>query len=83
MPCLPFDNYVVEVEVFDLNVGKSSVFKLLYICVEPPFRLRWWFTALMILFIPSILFYVGARRKITAKEKVNKEKQITEAKFEA
>jgi hypothetical protein len=83
LPYLPFDNYVVEVEVFDLNAGKSSVFKLLYICVEPPFWLRWWFISLLVLFIAGIVLYVIRRRKIIAKEKANKEKQITEAKFEA
>jgi ligand-binding sensor domain-containing protein len=83
LPYLPFDNYVVEVEVFDLNAGKSSVFKLLYIFVEPPFWLRWWFISLIVLFIAGIVFYVIRRRKIIAKEKAKKEKQITEAKFEA
>lgn len=83
LPYLPFDNYVVEVEVLDLNAGKSSVFKLLYIFVKPPFWLRWWFISLTVLFIAGIVLYIIRRRKIIAKEKAKKGKQITEAKFEA
>ena len=83
LPYLPFGDYVVEVEVFDSNAGKSSVFKLLDICVEPPFWFTWWFISLIVLFISVLVFYIINRKKNTARDKASKEKQITEAKFEA
>jgi LytS/YehU family sensor histidine kinase len=55
---------------------------LLNICIAAPFWLSWWFISL-VLFILGIVFYTLRRRKIIAIEKENKEKQITEAKFEA
>jgi LytS/YehU family sensor histidine kinase len=83
LPYLPFGNYLVEVEVFDANAGKSSIFKLLNICVEPPFWFTWWFISLIVLFISGIVFYIINRKKNIARDKASKEKQITEAKFEA
>jgi hypothetical protein len=83
LPYLPFGEYVVEVEVFDANAGKSSIFKLLNICVEPPFWFTWWFISLIVLFISGIVFYIINRKKNIARDKASKEKQITEAKFEA
>jgi cytochrome c biogenesis protein ResB len=56
---------------------------LLNICIAAPFWLSWWFISLVVLFILGIVFYTLRRRKIMAIEKENKEKQITEAKFEA
>jgi LytS/YehU family sensor histidine kinase len=56
---------------------------LLNICIAAPFWLSWWFISLVLLFILGIVFYTLRRRKIIAIEKENKEKQITEAKFEA
>lgn len=83
LPYLPFGNYLVEVEVFDLNAGKSTIFKLLDICVEPPFWFTWWFISLIILFITSVVFYIIYRKRNLAKDKACKEKQVAEAKFEA
>jgi sensor histidine kinase YesM len=56
---------------------------LLNICIAAPFWLSWWFISLVVLFISGGVFYTLRRRKIIAIEKENKEKQITEAKFEA
>jgi len=83
LPYLPFGDYLVEVEVFDLNAGKSSIFKLLNICVEPPFWFTWWFISLVFLFVFGIVVYIINRKKNITRDKVSKEKQITEAKFEA
>ena len=83
LPYLPFGDYAVEIEVFDSNAGKSNIFKLLDICVEPPFWFTWWFICLIILFISGIVLYIINRKKNIARDKASKEKQITEAKFEA
>lgn len=80
---LPYDDYLVEVEVLDLNAGKSSIFKLLKVYIAPPFWLAWWFIALIFLFAMGIVFYLIVRKKTKARDKAIVEKQITEAKFEA
>ncbi|EIA07733.1 histidine kinase [Flavobacterium frigoris] len=80
---LPYGNYLVEVEVLDLNAGKSTVFKLLKIYISPPFWFAWWFITLTVLFVMGIVFYLIVRKKINARDKAIVEKQITEAKFEA
>lgn len=80
---LPYGDYLVEVEVLDVNAGKSSVFKLLNVCISPPFWFAWWFITLIFLFAVGIVFYLIGRKKNKARDKAIIEQQITEAKFEA
>lgn len=80
---LPYGDYLVEIEVMDLNAGKSSVFKLLSISISPPFWFAWWFITLIILFSTGIVVYLIVRKKNKLSEKAVVEQQITEAKFEA
>lgn len=80
---LPYGNYLVEVEVLDLNAGKSTIFKLLKVYISPPFWFAWWFITLTILLAMGIVFYLIVRKKSKARDKAIVEKQITEAKFEA
>jgi hypothetical protein len=80
---LPYGNYLVEVEVLDLNAGKSTIFKLLKVYISPPFWFAWWFINLTILCAMGIVFYLMVRKKNKARDKAIVEKQITEAKFEA
>lgn len=83
LPYLPYGDYLVEVEVLDLNAGKSSVFKLLKVYISPPFWFSWWFITLVLLFFMGIVFYLIIRKKNKARDKAIVEQQITEAKFEA
>jgi hypothetical protein len=80
---LPYGNYLVEVEVLDLNAGKSSVFKLLKVYISPPFWFAWWFITIIFLFVMGVVVYILVRKKNKARDKAIIEKQITEAKFEA
>jgi hypothetical protein len=83
LPYLPYGKYSIEVEVFDSNAGKSTVFQLLNIHIAPPFWLRWWFIALVSLSILGIAFYVILRNKNKAKEKAIIQRRIAETKLEA
>jgi hypothetical protein len=83
LPYLPYGKYSVEVEVFDSNAGKSTIFQLLKINIAPPFWLRWWFIALVSLSIFGIVFYVILRNKNKAKEKAIIQRRIAETKLEA
>jgi L-asparagine transporter-like permease len=78
LPYLPFGEYVVE-EVFDSNSGKSSVFKLLNICIAAILAKLVVYISCSSVYFRGV-FYTLRRRKIIAIEKENKEKQITEAK---
>ncbi|PKH67795.1 histidine kinase [Flavobacterium sp. ALD4] len=80
---LPYGHYLVEVEVLDLNAGKSTIFKLLKVYIAPPFWFTWWFISLILLFVMGIVFYFIIRKKNKVRYKAIVEKQITEAKFEA
>ena len=83
LPYLPFGKYRVEVEVFDLNAGKSTVFQLLKIHILPPFWLSWWFIAISILSVSGIVFYLVLRYKKKTKEKAIIQRRIAETKLEA
>ena len=83
LPYLPFGKYTVEVEVFDSNAGKSTVFQLLTIYILPPFWLTWWFITFGFLFVFGIAFYLVLRNKKKAKEKAIIQKRIAETKLEA
>ncbi|HSN47959.1 MAG TPA: histidine kinase [Flavobacterium sp.] len=83
LPYLPYGKYSVEVDVFDSNAGKSTIFQLLKIHIAPPFWLRWWFIALVSLLTFGFAFYVILRNKNKAKEKAIIQRRIAETKLEA
>jgi hypothetical protein len=83
LPYLPFGKYTVEVEVFDSNAGKSTIFQLLTIHILPPFWLTWWFIIFSILSVFGIAFYLVLRNKKKAKEKAIIQRRIAETKLEA
>lgn len=83
LPYLPFGKYNVELEVFDSNAGKSTVFKLLKIHISPPFWLSWWFIVISILSVSGIVFYLAVSYKMKAKEKAIIQRRIAETKLEA
>ncbi|MEW5675206.1 histidine kinase [Flavobacterium enshiense] len=80
---LPHGNYNLEIEVFDQNAGKVTVFQLLKIVVQSPFWLRWWFIAGLVLIVILIVVYGVIRYKNKAKEKALIEKRIAETKLDA
>ncbi|SHG21235.1 Two component regulator propeller [Flavobacterium micromati] len=75
---LPYGNYTIEVEVFDSNAGKATIFKLLNIQIQPPFWLTWWFIVLFCIVIICFLVTIILRYKFKAKEKARIEKRIAE-----
>lgn len=83
LPYLPFGKYTVEVEVFDSNAGKSTVFQLLNIHISPPFWLSWWFITLSLLLVSGIVSFLVLRYKRKAKEKAIIQRRIAETKLEA
>lgn len=83
LPYLPYGKYIVEVEVFDSNAGKATIFKVLKINVAPPFWLTWWFIAFSILSVFGISFYLIVRNKNKIKEKAIVQRRIAETKLEA
>ncbi len=80
---LPYGKYNLEIEVFDKNAGKSSVFKLLRIVIHPPFWLRWWFIMALLLLIIASIFFIIQHYKRRAKEKAIIEKRLAETKLDA
>lgn len=83
LPYLPYGKYNLEVEVFDSNAGKATIFKLLKICIEPPFWMTWWFIALVVLVLFNILVYLIFKSKKKSREKAVIQKRIAETKLEA
>jgi two-component sensor histidine kinase len=83
MPYLPFGKYNLEIEVFDMNAGKATVFNILKICIAPPFWFTWWFILLVILFIIGISYYWIWDTKKKEKEKASIQRRIAETKLEA
>jgi hypothetical protein len=80
---LPNDTYHLEIEVLDLNAGKTSRFDILKIKIQPPFWKTGWFYSLIgILLIFSAVFII-LRIKKRAKQKAETENQIAKAKLEA
>ncbi|MBE8724776.1 sensor histidine kinase [Flavobacterium hungaricum] len=80
---LPSGKYLLEIEVYDSNAGKSTLFKLVYINIAPPFWLTWWFITLSILLLMILAYYFIAQNKKKAKEKALAQKRIAETKLEA
>ncbi|MET0760638.1 MAG: histidine kinase [Flavobacterium sp.] len=83
LPYLPYGKYDVQVEVFDLNAGKATVFKLLKIIIKPPFWMTLWFVTILILGILGTSFHFILAEKKRAKEKADIQKRIAETKLEA
>ena len=83
LPYLPFGKYSLEIEVYDSNAGKASVFELLKIHIAPPFWLSWWFISLFFLSLFGITFYLILRNKKTVKAKAIIQRRIAETKLEA
>ena len=80
---LPNDTYNLEIEVLDLNAGKTSRFDILKIKIQPPFWKTGWFYGLagilLVLFV--VLFILRIKKR--AKQKAETENQIAKAKLEA
>ena len=80
---LPNDVYHLEIEVLDLNAGKTSRFNILKINIQPPFWKTGWFFGLVgMLFVLGTIFII-IRIKKRAKQKAETENQIAKAKLEA
>ena len=83
LPYLPYGTYNLEVEVYDSNAGKATIFKLLKIHIEPPFWMTWWFIALVVLLVFNVLVYLVFKSKKKSREKAVIQKRIAETKLEA
>jgi hypothetical protein len=80
---LPNDTYHLEIEVMDLNAGKTSRFTILKIIIQPPFWKAEWFYALVGMLSIFGAFFIFIRIKKRAKQKAEIENQIAKAKLEA
>jgi hypothetical protein len=83
LPYLPYGTYNLEVEVFDSNAGKATIFNLLKIHIKTPFWMTWWFVALVILVVFNVLVYLIFKSKRKSREKAVIQKRIAETKLEA
>ncbi|MDR6967580.1 hypothetical protein J2X31_001592 [Flavobacterium arsenatis] len=83
LPYLPHGNYKLEIEVLDLNAGKTTVFELFKIIIKPPFWLSWWFITLSVIAIIGLSGVLIIRIKRKAKEKAIIQRRIAETKLEA
>ncbi|MFB9076346.1 histidine kinase [Flavobacterium procerum] len=83
LPYLPAGNYNVMIEVFDMNAGKSKVFSILQLYIQPPFWLSWWFISLFVLCLLVIILLVFLRIKRKSNEKTIIQRRIAETKLEA
>ena len=80
---LPNGTYHLEIEVLDLNAGKTTRFDILKISIQPPFWKTGWFYGLVgILLIFGAVFII-LRIKKRAKQKAETENRIAKAKLEA
>lgn len=80
---LPNDNYNLEIEVLDLNAGKTSRFDILKIKIQPPFWKTEWFYGLVVVLLIFGAVLIILRIKNRAKQKAETENQIAKAKLEA
>lgn len=80
---LPNDNYNLEIEVLDLNAGKTSRFNILKIKIQPPFWKTKWFYGLVVVQLIFGAVLIIVRIKNRAKQKAETENQIAKAKLEA
>lgn len=79
---LPSDSYNLEIEVFDLNAGKATVFNVLAIVINPPFWQSWWFYTLLAITIIAISVFIILRIKKQAKQKADTESLIAQSKLQ-
>ena len=80
---LPSDNYNLEIEVKDLHSGKTSIFKLLTIVINPPFWKNWWFIALIFFLLVFTLIFIIYKIKKNAKKNQITQQIIAQSKLEA
>ncbi|MFD2941963.1 sensor histidine kinase [Flavobacterium notoginsengisoli] len=83
LPYLPSGNYNLDIEVFDMNAGKSRFFSILQIKIQPPFWLSWWFITIVIIVLSGVLIYIFIRIKRKSNEKIIIQRRIAETKLEA
>ncbi len=80
---LPNDNYQLQIEVLDLNAGKTTRFDILNIIIQPPFwKTAWFYSLIGVLLILMVVFTILSIKK-RAKQKAETENQIAKAKLEA
>ncbi|MDI5897513.1 sensor histidine kinase [Flavobacterium yafengii] len=84
---LPNDTYLLEIEVLDLNAGKTSRFDILKISIQPPFWKTWWFVSLIFIIgiLSTIIAILWTKRKAKQKAEAEAitEKIIAKSKLEA
>jgi len=83
LPYLPYGNYNIEIEVFDMNAGKSKFFTILQLHIEPPFWLSWWFVLLAIITLSVMIVFIFIRIKRKSNERTIIQRRIAETKLEA
>lgn len=83
LPYLPYGNYNLDIEVFDMNAGKSRFFTILQIRIDPPFWLSWWFITLTIITLLVSTVFIFLRIKRKSNEKSIIQRRIAETKLEA
>jgi hypothetical protein len=80
---LPNDTYHLEIEVLDLNAGKTSRFDILKISIQPPFWKTGWFYGLIGMLLILTAVFIILRMKKRTKQKAETENRIAKAKLEA
>ncbi|MDG2432181.1 two-component regulator propeller domain-containing protein [Flavobacterium sp.] len=79
---LPNDTYHLEIEVLDLNAGKTSRFNILKIRIQPPFWKARWFYGLVgaLMVLGTVLIILRIKKR--AVQKAETENRIAKAKLE-
>ncbi|MFV8271396.1 histidine kinase [Flavobacterium sp. GT2N3] len=80
---LPNDTYHLEIEILDLNAGKTSRFDILKIKIQPPLWKTGWFYGLIGILLIFTAVFIILRIKKRAEQKAETENQIAKAKLEA
>ena len=80
---LPNDIYHLEIEVLDLNAGKTTSFNILKITIQPPFwKTGWFYGILGVVSIIGVVLIISNIKK-RAQQKSETENRIAKAKLEA
>jgi len=66
-----------------MNAGKSKVFTILQLHIQPPFWLSWWFIVLIIACFSGVIVFIFLRIKRKSNEKTIIQRRIAETKLEA